>query len=145
MHIRPAETKSIAVSRRPIQNHAAWQVSIFTALVIALMLFCQQHANAAGLADRVEFRLCDYRDVTGTFDRVSSIGMMEHVGIGDDHHVGYRSPSAADPWRRTDPLLLDAARVARFTPEILREIDDAVAFAESSPWPGPESLLADVA
>ena len=70
---------------------------------------------------------------------------MEHVGIGDDHHVGYRSPSAADAWRRTDPLLLDAARVARFTPDILREIDDAVAFAESSPWPGAEHLLADVA
>lgn len=70
---------------------------------------------------------------------------MEHVGIGDDHHVGYRSTCEADSWRRTDPLLLDAARVARFTPEILREIDDAVAFAESSPWPGSESLLADVA
>jgi cyclopropane-fatty-acyl-phospholipid synthase len=28
----------------------------------------------------VELRLCDYRDVTGTYDRVVSIGMMEHVG-----------------------------------------------------------------
>src|SRR5688572_12757831 len=28
----------------------------------------------------VELRLCDYRDVHGTFDRVYSIGMMEHVG-----------------------------------------------------------------
>ena len=28
----------------------------------------------------VELRLCDYRDVQGTFDRVVSIGMMEHVG-----------------------------------------------------------------
>ena len=28
----------------------------------------------------VELRLCDYRDVTGTFDRIVSIGMMEHVG-----------------------------------------------------------------
>ena len=28
----------------------------------------------------VELRLCDYRDVHGTFDRVISIGMMEHVG-----------------------------------------------------------------
>jgi cyclopropane-fatty-acyl-phospholipid synthase len=28
----------------------------------------------------VELRLCDYRDVRGTFDRVVSIGMMEHVG-----------------------------------------------------------------
>ena len=28
----------------------------------------------------VELRLCDYRNVQGTYDRVVSIGMMEHVG-----------------------------------------------------------------
>ena len=28
----------------------------------------------------VDLRLADYRDVSGTFDRVASIGMMEHVG-----------------------------------------------------------------
>lgn len=39
-------------------------------------------AQAAGLADRVEFRLVDYRAVTGKFDRVVSVGMLEHVGIG---------------------------------------------------------------
>jgi cyclopropane-fatty-acyl-phospholipid synthase len=38
-------------------------------------------AAAAGLADRCEFRLQDYRDVTGPFDRVVSVGMMEHVGL----------------------------------------------------------------
>nr|MDT0660525.1 cyclopropane-fatty-acyl-phospholipid synthase family protein [Micromonospora sp. DSM 115978] len=36
---------------------------------------------AAGLADRVEIRLQDYRDVAGeTFDAICSIGMFEHVG-----------------------------------------------------------------
>ncbi len=36
----------------------------------------------AGLADRVEIRLQDYRDVRdGPFDAVSSIGMFEHVGL----------------------------------------------------------------
>ncbi len=35
----------------------------------------------AGLADRVEIRLQDYRDVhDGPFDAISSIGMFEHVG-----------------------------------------------------------------
>lgn len=37
-------------------------------------------AEAAGLADRVEFRLEDYRNVTETFDRIVSVGMLEHVG-----------------------------------------------------------------
>jgi cyclopropane-fatty-acyl-phospholipid synthase len=36
---------------------------------------------AAGLADRVEIRLQDYRDVAdGPFDAISSVGMFEHVG-----------------------------------------------------------------
>jgi cyclopropane-fatty-acyl-phospholipid synthase len=35
----------------------------------------------AGLADRVEIRLADYRDVDdGPYDAISSIGMAEHVG-----------------------------------------------------------------
>ena len=37
-------------------------------------------AEAAGVADRVRFELIDYRDVEGTFDRIVSVGMFEHVG-----------------------------------------------------------------
>jgi cyclopropane-fatty-acyl-phospholipid synthase len=39
------------------------------------------HAETAGVADRVEFRELDYRQLTGQFDRVVSVGMMEHVGV----------------------------------------------------------------
>jgi len=38
-------------------------------------------ADALNVADRVDFRLQDYRDVSETFDRVVSVGMLEHVGI----------------------------------------------------------------
>jgi TPP-dependent pyruvate/acetoin dehydrogenase alpha subunit len=76
---------------------------------------------------------------------VDTYRQMEHVGIGDDHQVGYRSSAEAEPWRRTDPLVTQTDLVARFTPDILREIEDAVAFAEESPWPGADALLADVA
>ncbi|GAB2181800.1 cyclopropane-fatty-acyl-phospholipid synthase family protein [Denitratisoma sp. agr-D3] len=41
----------------------------------------QQRIAAAGLADRAEIRLQDYRDVTGKFDRIVSVGMFEHVGL----------------------------------------------------------------
>ena len=44
-------------------------------------------AEAAGVADRVSFELLDYRSVGGTYDRVVSIGMFEHVGI--THYAGY--------------------------------------------------------
>ena len=41
----------------------------------------QARALEAGLADRVQFQLCDYRDVAGRFDRIVSVGMFEHVGV----------------------------------------------------------------
>lgn len=37
-------------------------------------------AREAQLTDRVRFELCDYRDVTGQFDRLVSIEMFEAVG-----------------------------------------------------------------
>lgn len=40
----------------------------------------RQRAEEAGVADRVKFELIDYRALTGTFDRIVSIGMFEHVG-----------------------------------------------------------------
>lgn len=40
----------------------------------------QARAHTAGVEDRVEFRLQDYRDVRGRFDRIASIEMYEAVG-----------------------------------------------------------------
>ena len=39
-------------------------------------------AIAEGLEDRVSFELLDYRAVSQRFDRIVSVGMFEHVGIG---------------------------------------------------------------
>jgi cyclopropane-fatty-acyl-phospholipid synthase len=77
-------------------------------------------ARETGLADRVEFRLQDYRDVGERFDRVVSVGMFEHVGFShydefftkvggllkDDgvmllHSIGRNSvPGVTNPWIR---------------------------------------------
>lgn len=40
----------------------------------------RRRAAEAGLSDRVDIRLQDYRDVDERFDRVVSVGMLEHVG-----------------------------------------------------------------
>ncbi len=73
-----------------------------------------------GLADRVRFRLQDYREVPERFDRIVSVGMFEHVGVHhydeffakinalmtDDgvmllHSIGHMSPpGTASPWLR---------------------------------------------
>ncbi len=44
-------------------------------------------AAEAGFTGRVEFRLEDYRALQGTFDRIVSVGMFEHVGI--QHYRAY--------------------------------------------------------
>ncbi len=42
--------------------------------------FARERAQAAGVSDRVKFELLDYRDVQGTFDRITSVGLIEHLG-----------------------------------------------------------------
>ena len=79
-----------------------------------------ERAAKLGLQDRVTFELKDYRELDGPFDRVVSVGMFEHVGVGhyeeffekvkslltDDglavlHSIGRMSPpSATGPWLR---------------------------------------------
>ena len=39
-------------------------------------------AAEKGLTSAVDFRLLDYRDLDETFDRIVSVGMFEHVGVG---------------------------------------------------------------
>ncbi|THD48958.1 MAG: class I SAM-dependent methyltransferase [Bradyrhizobium sp.] len=75
-------------------------------------------AAEAGIADRLDFRLQDYRDVNEQFDRIVSVGMFEHIGaanydeyfakarelLKDDgvmtlHAIGRsEGPSATNPW-----------------------------------------------
>ncbi len=79
-----------------------------------------ERAGAEGLSDRVKFELKDYRELTQTFDRVVSVGMFEHVGVGHYpeffgkvkalmgpdglmllHSIGKMSPpGTASPWLR---------------------------------------------
>lgn len=75
-------------------------------------------ARERALASRAQFLLQDYRAVRGTFDRIVSVGMFEHVGVGyyraffdkaakllaDDgvmllHSIGRMDgPGACNPW-----------------------------------------------
>ena len=78
----------------------------------------QERALSRGLQNRAEFRIEDYREMQGRFDRIVSVGMFEHVGVGyyktffkhcarllDDngvmllHTIGRTSgPGATNPW-----------------------------------------------
>jgi cyclopropane-fatty-acyl-phospholipid synthase len=103
---------------------ALYLAELCGARVTGITLSERQHALARvraaekGLSERVEFRLQDYRDVPETFDRIVSVGMFEHVGVGyydaffrrcrallDDngvmllHSIGRsEGPNVTNPW-----------------------------------------------
>ncbi len=53
----------------------------------AQLEFAREKVARLGLEDRVTVELRDYADLDGTWDKVASIGMVEHVGI--DNMAGY--------------------------------------------------------
>jgi cyclopropane-fatty-acyl-phospholipid synthase len=79
-----------------------------------------RRAQQLGLADRVDFKLRDYRQETGLYDRIVSVGMFEHVGrphfatyfkqlssllksngVALVHTIGWQTPpSPINPWLR---------------------------------------------
>ena len=42
--------------------------------------YCRNKAKELGLDNQVKFELLDYREISGQFDRIYSVGMFEHVG-----------------------------------------------------------------
>jgi len=94
--------------------------------VTGLTLSVEQHkvaerrAAAAGLSERVHFRLEDYRAHRASYDRIVSVGMFEHVGVPQYpeffaavrtllepegiallHSIGRMDgPAATNPWMR---------------------------------------------
>jgi len=65
-----------------LARHTGAQVLGITLSAEQLAL-AKERAAAAGVADRVQFELMDYRDLAArgeTFDRIVSVGMFEHVG-----------------------------------------------------------------
>lgn len=43
--------------------------------------YAREKAARLGLSERITFELTDYANVTGTFDKIASIGMYEHIGL----------------------------------------------------------------
>lgn len=85
IRIRPGDTLlDIGCGWGALVMHAA---QFYGARCTGITLSANQaeHARSmvekAGLAHLVDIRLQDYRDVTGQFDRITSVGMFEHVGI----------------------------------------------------------------
>jgi TPP-dependent pyruvate/acetoin dehydrogenase alpha subunit len=75
---------------------------------------------------------------------------LEHCGPQSDVHLGFRPEGEYEHWQRRDPVLLYEGKLCALTApadiegmheEIESEIDEAVAYAKSSPFPARGELL----
>lgn len=68
-----------ALILRAAQNYGA----IATGITLSRNQFdhVRERIAAAGVQDRCHVELADYRDVAGVYDKISSVGMFEHVGL----------------------------------------------------------------
>jgi cyclopropane-fatty-acyl-phospholipid synthase len=92
--------------------------------VTGVTLSQEQHAIAneraaeKGLSKRARFHLQDYRDVDGSFDRIVSVGMFEHVGV--NHYATF--------FRKSAQLLADDGVM------VLHSIGRSEGPAATNPW-----------
>lgn len=73
----------------------------------------------------------------------------EHVGPGDDFHLGYRTEKEREPWVKNDQLqkvaeLIDPKKRKDIESQVENEIKEAFEFAEKSPFPKDLELFTDV-
>ena len=47
------------------------------------LAFAREKVKRLGLENRVTFELVDYSNVTGTYDKIASVGMYEHIGLNN--------------------------------------------------------------
>jgi TPP-dependent pyruvate/acetoin dehydrogenase alpha subunit len=83
------------------------------------------------------------------FVEVMTYRWSEHVGPGDDYHLGYRTAQEAEPWIENDQVrrlaeLIDPSELAQIDEEVEAEVAAAFAFAEDSPFPEPDDLYTDL-
>jgi cyclopropane-fatty-acyl-phospholipid synthase len=84
-----------------------WAATRHGARVVGITLSAPQaekarrRAEAAGVSDRVEIRVMDYRDLAGErFDAIASIGMVEHVGAAQIDVYARKLASLLEPGGR---------------------------------------------
>jgi cyclopropane-fatty-acyl-phospholipid synthase len=73
------------------------------------LAFARERAEREGLADRVRFELCDYRDARGQYDAIVSIEMIEAVG---HRYYGEFFAACDRLLRRGGRLVLQAITIA---------------------------------
>ena len=102
--------------------------------------------------DRASATIDALRDGVATgpfFFECQTYRWKEHVGPNEDFKLGYRTREQAEPWIENDQVkrlaeLLPARKRKQIETEVDEEVEEAVAFAEASPFPDLSELTTDV-
>ena len=75
-----------------------------------------ERAEQRGIADRVQFHLKDYRHLDQRFDRIVSVGMFEHVGVGHFDEFFAQDDARCSPTTVLPCCIPSTARTGRAPP-----------------------------
>ena len=94
--------------------------------------YSNKKTKEMNMGNQVEFRLCDYREVEEKFDRVVSVGMMEHIGrkfykiffnkvheiLNDDGIALLHTIGSVNPPRQPQPWITSFIFPGGYTPSL---------------------------
>ena len=94
--------------------------------------YSNKKAKEMNVDNQVEFRLCDYREVEEKFDRIVSVGMMEHIGrkfykiffnkiheiLNDDGIALLHTIGSVNPPRQPQPWITSFIFPGGYTPSL---------------------------
>jgi cyclopropane-fatty-acyl-phospholipid synthase len=123
-----------------------WAATKHGASVVGITLSAPQakkareRAEQAGVADRIEIHVMDYRDLTGErFDAIASIGMVEHVGASQIDLYAEKLASLLEPGGR---LLNHGITRLRHTDAEAGAFSERYVFPDAAPLHLSRNLLA---
>jgi cyclopropane-fatty-acyl-phospholipid synthase len=125
-----------------------WAATKYGANVVGITLSppqaekARQRAEEAGVADRVDVRVMDYRDLASTgekFDAIASIGMVEHVGSANIDLYAQTLAGLLEPGGR---LLNHGITRLRHTDPEAGDFSERYVFPDAAPLHLSRNLLA---
>jgi cyclopropane-fatty-acyl-phospholipid synthase len=125
-----------------------WAATKYGCSVVGITLsppqaeLARQRAEEAGVADRVDIRVMDYRDIVSTgerFDAIASIGMVEHVGSANIDLYAQTLATVLEPGGR---LLNHGITRLRHTDAEAGPFSERYVFPDAAPLHLSRNLLA---
>jgi cyclopropane-fatty-acyl-phospholipid synthase len=125
-----------------------WAATKYGAEVVGITLSppqaekARQRAEEAGVADKVDIRVMDYRDLAGIderFDAIASIGMVEHVGAANIDLYAHTLAGLLEPGGR---LLNHGITRLRHTDAEAGPFSERYVFPDGAPLHLSRNLLA---